>query len=207
MILLSSPHRRGRLAVPVNQSEETKAQSSSLNCLPTECNSLNVRLDYQTVTGGSIESRPCLRSSSAETSVSCSDPRVWNRLLAACPMLIHKVMTRPRPKTITRELDLLRQIRRRAGRGVRAGVVLGIGDDCALLRLKEGEEVAVTTDLSIAGRHFRLDWHTPESVGHRTLARGLSDLAAMGARPIAAVLSLGLPCELTCATGRRSSAR
>lgn len=55
----------------------------------------------------------------------------------------------------------------------------------------------MTTDLSIEGRHFRLDWHPPESVGHRTLARGLSDLAAMGAKPVAAFLSLGLPRELT----------
>lgn len=56
--------------------------------------------------------------------------------------------------------------------------------------------MAVTTDLSIGARHFRLDWHPPDSIGHRTLARGLSDLAAMGARPIAAFLSLGLPREL-----------
>jgi thiamine-monophosphate kinase len=76
-------------------------------------------------------------------------------------------------------------------------VTLGIGDDCALLRPRAGEELAVTTDLSIAGRHFRLDWHPAESVGHRTLARGMSDLAAMGARPVAAFLSLGLPRELT----------
>jgi thiamine-monophosphate kinase len=73
---------------------------------------------------------------------------------------------------------------------------LGIGDDCALLGIGAGEELAVTTDLSICGRHFRLDWQTPESIGHRTLARGLSDLAAMGARPVAAFLSLGVPREL-----------
>ena len=84
----------------------------------------------------------------------------------------------------------------------RYGVQLGIGDDCALLRPRAGEELAVTTDLSIAGRHFRLDWHPPESIGHRTLARGLSDLAAMGARPVAAFLSLGLPRELTFAHGK-----
>ncbi len=62
---------------------------------------------------------------------------------------------------------------------------------------RPGEEIAVTTDLSIDGRHFRLEWHPPEAVGHRALARGLSDLAAMGARPVAAFLSLGLPRELT----------
>ena len=93
------------------------------------------------------------------------------------------------------ELALIEQIRQRVllqpGR-----VRLGIGDDCALLRVKAGEEVAVTTDLSIDGRHFKLDWHPAEAVGHRTLARGLSDMAAMGARPVAAFLSLGLPREL-----------
>jgi thiamine-monophosphate kinase len=96
------------------------------------------------------------------------------------------------------ELALLAEIRRRArAGGVRsAGLVLGIGDDCALLRLRPGEEVAVTTDLSIDGRHFRLQTHPPEAVGHRALARGLSDLAAMGARPVAAFVSLGLPVEL-----------
>jgi thiamine-monophosphate kinase len=100
------------------------------------------------------------------------------------------------------ELSLIRQIRQRAA-GPTGGVRLGIGDDCALLRLRKGEEVAVTTDLSIDGRHFRLGWHPPEAVGHRTLARGLSDLAAMGARPVGAFLSLGLPREL--ATPMRGS--
>jgi len=98
------------------------------------------------------------------------------------------------------ELGLLQQIRARAAqlsRGIaHGGLRLGIGDDCALLRIGAGEELAVTTDLSICGRHFRLDWQTPESIGHRTLARGLSDLAAMGARPGAAFLSLGVPKEL-----------
>ena len=95
------------------------------------------------------------------------------------------------------ELALLREIRARTASAAHPGLSLGIGDDCALLRLRRDEEFAVTTDLSIAGRHFRLDWHPPESIGHRTLARGLSDLAAMGARPVAAFLSLGLPAELT----------
>ena len=98
------------------------------------------------------------------------------------------------------ELALLKQIRARAARltpaASTAGCVSGIGDDCALLRVGAGEELAVTTDLSISGRHFRLEWQTPESIGHRTLARGLSDLAAMGARPVAAFLSLGVPKEL-----------
>jgi thiamine-monophosphate kinase len=96
------------------------------------------------------------------------------------------------------ELGLIRQIRERVARQP-GRVQLGIGDDCALLRLRAGEEAAVTTDLSIDGHHFKLDWHPAEAVGHRTLARGLSDLAAMGARPVAAFLSLGLPRELAAA--------
>ncbi len=116
-------------------------------------------------------------------------------------------MTYPQCMSSTRknsgEFDLLRQIRARAGRPSGAALRLGIGDDCALLRPRRGEELAVTTDLSIAGRHFRLDWHPAQSIGHRALARGLSDLAAMGARPIAAFLSLGLPRELISSTGRR----
>jgi thiamine-monophosphate kinase len=103
------------------------------------------------------------------------------------------------------ELILLQEIRARSPRTSRAGLRLGIGDDCALLAPRQGEEIAVTTDLSIAGRHFRLDWHQPESVGHRALARGLSDLAAMGARPVAAFLSLGVPRELTLSAGRRNA--
>ncbi len=91
------------------------------------------------------------------------------------------------------ELVLLAGIRARASKTRATELRLGIGDDCALLRLRSGEELAVTTDLSIEGRHFRLDWQPPEAIGHRALARGLSDLAAMGARPVAAFLSLGLP--------------
>ncbi len=82
--------------------------------------------------------------------------------------------------------------------GGRRGILsLGIGDDCAVLRPRRGEELVVTTDLTLENVHFRRDWHPPQSVGHRCLARGLSDLAAMGARPEAAFLSIALPPELT----------
>ena len=93
------------------------------------------------------------------------------------------------------ELTLIQAIRDRT-KPDSGGVRLGIGDDCALLRPAPGEEIAITTDFSLENVHFRRDWHTPESAGHRCLARGLSDLAAMGARPIAAFLSLALPAEL-----------
>jgi thiamine-monophosphate kinase len=54
----------------------------------------------------------------------------------------------------------------------------------------------VTTDFSLEGVHFRREWHPPESVGHRCLSRGLSDIAAMGGEPLAAFLSLALPANL-----------
>ncbi len=93
------------------------------------------------------------------------------------------------------ELVLIEQIRR-ASRLRNASVVLGIGDDCAILRPPTGCELLITTDFSLEGRHFRRDRHPAESVGHRCLARGLSDLAAMGAKPLAAFLSLALPRDI-----------
>jgi len=72
------------------------------------------------------------------------------------------------------------------------GLELGIGDDAALIRLPAGRDLVLTTDLSIEDVHFRLDLHPPRSVGHHALARSLSDLAAMGARPRFALLSLAL---------------
>lgn len=81
-------------------------------------------------------------------------------------------------------------------RGGRGFLALGIGDDCAVLRPRPGRELLLTTDLCLENVHFRRDWHPAESVGHRCLARGLSDLAAMGAAPEAIFLSLALPAEL-----------
>lgn len=95
-----------------------------------------------------------------------------------------------------KELALIEQIRRDFARSSSRTVALGIGDDCAILRPPAGSEVLVTTDFTLEGRHFRRDLHPPESVGHRCLARGLSDLAAMGATPMAAFLSLALPADL-----------
>ncbi len=75
-------------------------------------------------------------------------------------------------------------------------VVTGIGDDCAVLRLPAGRDLLTTTDFSLENVHFRRAWHPAESVGHRCLARGLSDIAAMGGEPVAAFLSLALPAKL-----------
>ncbi len=100
------------------------------------------------------------------------------------------------------ELALIAGLRRKAARHAAGlsgqGVVrLGIGDDCAILRPSPREELVITTDLFLEKVHFRLDWHQPEVAGHRCLARGLSDIAAMGATPAAAFLSYAVPPELT----------
>jgi thiamine-monophosphate kinase len=94
------------------------------------------------------------------------------------------------------ELALIEQIRHNFASSRSKNLILGIGDDCAILNPPEGSEVLVTTDFTLENRHFRRDRHPPESVGHRCLARGLSDLAAMGANPIAAFLSLALPADI-----------
>ncbi len=104
------------------------------------------------------------------------------------------------------EKALIAQVRRLAMLARNPTVQTGIGDDCAVLRLlpgrrkERGEEkekdTLVTTDFTLEGIHFRRDWHPAESVGHRCLARGLSDIAAMGGEPVAAFLSLALPREL-----------
>jgi thiamine-monophosphate kinase len=96
------------------------------------------------------------------------------------------------------EQAILSGLRARAERGIgrNSGLRVGIGDDAAVLAVRRGEEIVVTTDFSLEDVHFRRGWHAPEAVGHKCLARGLSDIAAMGARPVAAFLSLAVPQEL-----------
>ena len=96
------------------------------------------------------------------------------------------------------EKALIAQIRRMASAAprTRGPIVTGIGDDCAVLRPEPGHDILITTDFSLEGVHFRREWHPPESVGHRCLTRGLSDIAAMGGKPVAAFLSLALPRDL-----------
>ena len=72
------------------------------------------------------------------------------------------------------------------------GVVLGVGDDCALLAPRAGWQLAVSTDMLVEGRHF-LSTVDPAALGHKALAVNLSDLAAMGAEPLGCTLALALP--------------
>lgn len=72
-------------------------------------------------------------------------------------------------------------------------VVRGIGDDAAILELQKGSRLVVTTDMLMEGRHFILGEAGPVAVGHKAMAVNLSDLAAMAAVPIAAVVAVALP--------------
>ena len=68
---------------------------------------------------------------------------------------------------------------------------LGIGDDCALLTPVPGMQIAISTDMLVSGTHFFPDTD-PRQLGHKSLAVNLSDLAAMGAEPLAFTLALSL---------------
>ena len=89
------------------------------------------------------------------------------------------------------EFDLIRDCFTGSG-SQRADVVLGVGDDCALLQVPRGFELAVSIDTLVSGVHFLPDCD-PEGLGHKSLAVGLSDLAAMGAEPAWTTLALSLP--------------
>lgn len=77
------------------------------------------------------------------------------------------------------------------------GLVLSIGDDAAIVSLNSYEQAIVTTDLLIEKVHFRRDWSDPYSIGWKAAAVNLSDVAAMGAVPTFAFLSLALPAKET----------
>ena len=72
-------------------------------------------------------------------------------------------------------------------------VVLGIGDDAAIFKPTKGHEMVFTTDMLVEGRHFDFKWISPWQLGAKTMAVNVSDCAAMGAKPTAAVVSLGVP--------------
>jgi thiamine-monophosphate kinase len=96
------------------------------------------------------------------------------------------------------ETEVVRRIRGLAGGAYRAkGIVRGIGDDCAVVRPRPGEDFVFTTDFVLQDRHFTLDTHQADDIGHKALARSLSDLAAMGSEPVFCLVSLAIPEELS----------
>ena len=92
------------------------------------------------------------------------------------------------------ELGLVERIRRWAKGAGGSRLVLGIGDDCAIFRPRGlHEDLIFTTDMLIEGSHFLRDRHPAGALGHKALARGLSDIAAMGGEPRFCLLSVALP--------------
>lgn len=91
------------------------------------------------------------------------------------------------------ERAVIRSVRR--GTPPAAGVLVGIGDDCAVLEPTPGQRLLATTDLLLENVHFRRRYATPADIGWKSLAVNLSDIAAMGGRPRWALLALACPTE------------
>ncbi len=125
----------------------------------------------------------------------------------------HPPPSRRRPASASRsEFDFINKVRRRAHQtkpthdtsssslithpsSLRSpsSFILGIGDDAAVTRARRGHDTLITTDLLVEDVDFRRDWMPPQMLGHKALAVSLSDIAAMGARPRWALLSVGVP--------------
>jgi len=97
-------------------------------------------------------------------------------------------------KPASGELDIIERLRKRVSLPATDSLVLGIGDDCAIFRPRGStEDLLFTTDMLIEGVHFQPANHAAAEVGWKSLARGLSDIAAMGGEPRFCLLSLALP--------------
>ncbi|KID31053.1 thiamine-monophosphate kinase [Prauserella sp. Am3] len=90
------------------------------------------------------------------------------------------------------EFGLIREVTGR--QQVPKGTVVGPGDDAAVVEAPDGR-VVITTDVLVQGVHFRLDWSSPEQVGHKAAAVNLADVAAMGARPTSLVVGFACPAD------------
>lgn len=93
------------------------------------------------------------------------------------------------------EFGLIRRIVAQAASAHGPGVLVGPGDDSAVIAAADGR-VVVSTDLYVEHQHFRTDWSSPEDIGHRCVAAALADVVAMGAAPTGVVIALGLPARL-----------
>lgn len=106
----------------------------------------------------------------------------------------------PRARDSRSEFDFIEQIRRRAPRkkaraadAHHSSLIKGIGDDAAVMRASPGRDLLISTDLLVEDVDFRRDWMGAPLLGHKALSVSLSDVAAMGATPRWALLSIGVP--------------
>jgi thiamine-monophosphate kinase len=100
------------------------------------------------------------------------------------------------------ELEIIEHIRQMSGKSA-DGLLIGIGDDCAVIEKGGGMVWLLTMDTLIESVHFRRDWHPPELLGRKAVAVNVSDIAAMGGSPRFVLLSLGLPAGFDPAWAKR----
>lgn len=93
------------------------------------------------------------------------------------------------------ETDLIQRLRKQ--QRLPSGVTIGIGDDAAVMTIPHAQDLVVTTDMILEGVHFLRKSARPAQIGYKAMAVNLSDLAAMGARPYGAFVSVGLPRNCT----------
>lgn len=92
------------------------------------------------------------------------------------------------------EFEFIAAIKKKSeSRQLKPNVKFGIGDDCAVIRQNSKKDLVITADLLVEDVDFRLEWTRPEFIGHKALAVSLSDIAAMGAKPAWALVSIGVP--------------
>jgi thiamine-monophosphate kinase len=89
------------------------------------------------------------------------------------------------------ESEIIARLRKRIR--VNTQVMLGVGDDGAVIKPPSGKDLIASCDLMVEGVHFRTDWTSPQLLGHKALAVNLSDVAAMGGIPKFAMMSIALP--------------
>jgi thiamine-monophosphate kinase len=94
------------------------------------------------------------------------------------------------------EFGLIERILGKFSIGNRRSVLVGPGDDAAVIAAGKGRPLVLTTDMLVEGTHFRLEWSCPEALGFKAVTANLSDIAAMGGAPVGIVVSLGVPASV-----------
>jgi thiamine-monophosphate kinase len=94
------------------------------------------------------------------------------------------------------EFTLIDRIKKILPKDTNTEIIIGLGDDTAVVRLDNNRALLVTCDIQVQDQHFRMEHITPYQLGYRAMAVNLSDIAAMGGKPTYAVVSLGLPATL-----------
>lgn len=94
---------------------------------------------------------------------------------------------------MTSEFEFITNLKNKSPKFPQSSIRVGIGDDCAVLPKDSKTDLVITTDLLVEDVDFRMEWTRAQFLGHKALAVSLSDVAAMGAKPVWAMLSIGVP--------------